>query len=197
MPKVGMESIRKKQLIEATVMSIHQQGFAATTVKEIGAIAGVSPGIIHHYFGGKNELLDATMRQLLEDLRMVTIDGLRKADTPLERIESIIHANFAEDFFSQQALTAWLAFWAQVPHSENFRRLQRINEKRLLSNLRHDFCQLIPDRKQARKSALGLAVMMDGLWIRCAVHPSLMGPSKARDMTKDYLRTQLAAYGIK
>ena len=195
MPKVGMEPIRKKQLIEATIASIHQQGFAATTVKEIGAIAGVSPGIIHHYFGGKNELLEATMRQLLEDLRLVTIAGLRKTNDPVERIECIIHANFAEDFFSQQALTAWLAFWAQVPHQENFRKLQRVNEKRLLSNLRYDFQKLIPDRKQARKSALGLAVMMDGLWVRCAVHPSLMGPKKAREMTKDYLQTQLAAYG--
>lgn len=197
MPKVGMEPIRRKQLIEATIASIHKQGFAATTVKEIGAAAGVSPGIIHHYFGGKNELLEATMAQLLEDLRTVTINGLKKAKGPEERVEAIIDANFAGDFFSQQALTAWLAFWAQVPHMEGFRRLQRINEKRLLSNLRYDFAQLIPDEKQARKSALGLAVMMDGLWIRCAVHPSLMGPNKARAMTRDYLQTQLIAYGKK
>lgn len=195
MPKVGMEPIRRKQLIDATIASIHDRGFAATTVKEIGAAAGVSPGIIHHYFGGKNELLEATMRQLLEDLREVTLIGLRNSSNSIERIESIIDANFAEDFFSQQALTAWLIFWAQVPHNQPFRRLQRLNEKRLLSNLRYDFQKLIPDRKQARKSALGLAVMMDGLWIRCAVHPSLMGPKRAREMTKDYLRTQLATYG--
>ncbi len=195
MPKVGMEPIRKKQLIEATIASIHKQGFAATTVKEIGASAGVSPGIIHHYFGGKNELLEATMHQLLKDIRILTIKGLKKSTTPTERIEAIIKANFAEDFFSQQSLTAWLAFWAQVPHMDGFRRLQRINEKRLLSNLRYDFAKLIPDYKQSKKSALGLAVMMDGLWVRCAVHPSLMGPKKAREMTKDYLQTQLKAYG--
>ena len=48
MPKVGMEPLRKRQLIEATVASLHSHGFADTTVQTISRAAGVSPGIIHH-----------------------------------------------------------------------------------------------------------------------------------------------------
>ena len=53
MPKVGMEPIRRRQLIEATITSIHEYGFADATVSRISAAAGVSTGIVHHYFDGK------------------------------------------------------------------------------------------------------------------------------------------------
>ena len=48
MPKVGMQPIRRRQLIEATVAAIHTHGLAETTVSRISKTAGVSSGIVHH-----------------------------------------------------------------------------------------------------------------------------------------------------
>ena len=78
MPKVGMEPIRKRQLIAATVEVIHRNGFADTTVQTISRAAGMSPGIIHHYFGGKGPLLAATMRALMVELRSCLVPALRE-----------------------------------------------------------------------------------------------------------------------
>src|SRR5215217_3475684 len=89
MPKLGMEPIRKRQLIEATIASIHAHGLADTTVATISREAGVSPGIIHHYFGGKDALLGATMRALLVELRAHVVAALREARSPRARIEAI------------------------------------------------------------------------------------------------------------
>jgi TetR/AcrR family transcriptional repressor of bet genes len=190
MPKVGMEPIRKRQLIEATIASIHAHGFADTTVATISREAGVSPGIIHHYFGGKDALLAATMRALLIEWRGYVVTALRAADGPKARLEAIIDASFAERQFQPQVIVTWLAFWGEAPHDVLLMRLQRLYASRLKSNLRHDFRRLVgPTRAQA--ATLGLAALIDGLWLSCALgHPGL-GAETARALAKDYLHRQL------
>lgn len=190
MPKVGMEPIRRKQLIDATIASIHAKGFGDTTVKQISAEAGVSAGIIHHYFGGKNELLEATMRKLLTDLRNATVERLRVAKTPKERVEAVIDANFADRLYDLASVTAWLAFWAQVPHSERLRRLQVLNKRRLQSELRYALKQMMSE-EDAIHVAFGIDSMMDGLWVSCAVNQGNPTPKQSRELVKDYLNTQL------
>jgi TetR/AcrR family transcriptional regulator, transcriptional repressor of bet genes len=180
MPKVGMEPIRRRQLIDATIVSIGRYGLADTTVQRISREAGVSSGIIHHYFGGKNELLEATMRRLLALLRE-------------ERITAIVASNFAVSQFQRGVITAWLAFWAQAPHVPALDRLQRINAKRLRSNLLYSLRRLLP-RAQAEQTARGLAALIDGLWLRAALDGSLDGEG-ARAIAGAYLRGQIAQAG--
>src|SRR5690554_7145605 len=62
LPKIGMQPIRRQQLIQATMAAIDEVGLADATVLRIARHAGVSAGIISHYFGGKDGLLEATMR---------------------------------------------------------------------------------------------------------------------------------------
>ena len=45
MPKVGMEPVRKKQLIEAT-LEVAEVGYHGTTINLISKRAGLSSGII-------------------------------------------------------------------------------------------------------------------------------------------------------
>ena len=69
MPKVGMEPVRRQQLIDATLNSVAELGLHATTINSISKRAGLSSGIISHYFGGKG-LIEATVRYLLTQLKI-------------------------------------------------------------------------------------------------------------------------------
>jgi TetR/AcrR family transcriptional repressor of bet genes len=191
MPKLGMEPIRRRQLIDATIVSNGRYGLADPTVQRISREAGVSSGIIHHYFGGKNELLEATMRSLLQLLRKDVVAALGTARSAEERLIAIIDSNFAASQFQGGVITAWLAFWAQVPHVPALRRLQRINALRLRSNLLHSLRRLLP-RESAEQTARGLAALIDGLWLRAALDGSLDGEG-ARAVAVAYLRGQLAS----
>lgn len=179
MPKVGMEPIRRRQLIDATIASISKHGFSDTTVATISRAAGVSSGIIHHYFRGKSELLEATMRALLRQLRAEVVARLHTAQTPEQRVAAIIDGNFSPEQFDVQVVNSWLAFWAQVPHVPALARLQRINAARLQSNLRHALRQLLPASDEAERAAFGLAALIEGLWLRCALNGSIDGASAA------------------
>jgi AcrR family transcriptional regulator len=50
---------RRKEIAEALYRCIVRRGYASTTVRDIAREANVRPGIIHHYFDSKDEILSA------------------------------------------------------------------------------------------------------------------------------------------
>jgi len=189
MPKVGMEPIRRQQLIEATIAALSRYGFADATISRISKEAGVSTGIIHHYFASKGDLLEATMRTLLEQLRQDVAKRLENSATPEERLCAIIDGNFAPNQFDRPVIAAWLSFWGQVPHVPGLARLQRIYARRLRSNLLHELRRLLP-KERAAETATGLAALIDGLWLRASLD-GVQNPAAARAIVRSYLDAQL------
>ena len=76
MPKLGMQSIRRRQLIDATLEAINEVGMHDATIAQIARRACVSTGIISHYFRDKNGLLEATMRDITSQLRDAVLNRL-------------------------------------------------------------------------------------------------------------------------
>ncbi len=193
-----MQSVRRRQLIEATIETIEAHGFAETTIARISQRAGLSSGIISHYFGGKNALLAATMRSLLSDLRDEMLARQRRARSPIERIEAIVEANFAPEQFTPRVCSVWLSFYAQVPYEPELARLYRVYLGRLHSNLRHAFKALLPP-VGAERAAEGMGALIDGNWVRAALrhdaHHHGHG-EQARALADDYLRLMLRAYAV-
>ena len=169
MPKVGMKPVRKQQLIDATLESIGEFGLQNTTIVTISRIAGLSSGIISHYFGGKQGLIEATIMHLLEQLRLALLSRISVENlTATERLKIIIEANFTSFQRSTPAIKTWLSFWAESMHEPKLSRLQNINSKRLYSNLLFSFRQLLTENA-AKTAAKQTAAMIDGFWLRCAL----------------------------
>lgn len=170
MPKVGMKPVRRRQLIDAAIASIHEYGFADATVARIAAKAGVSPGIVHHYFADKDDLLFATMRRMLAELRADLITALARADARSAhgRIEAVIEASFAPAQFSPDVMAAWLALYGNAGQSPKLARIVRLYHRRLRSMLLGPLRELASGA-QAEALAEGLAAMIDGLYLRCAL----------------------------
>lgn len=196
MPKVGMEPIRREQLINATMAAIDEVGLAEATVMRIARHAGVSAGIISHYFGGKDGLLEATMRQILTDLNhAISVRRYALEDkTPRAYIGAIIEGNFDRTQVTGPAAKTWLAFWASSMHKPMLQRLQNVNDRRLYTNLCHQFRQVMP-QSDARNAARGLAAMIDGLWLRGALSPEGLDADEARHLAHTYLEQLLTHHG--
>jgi transcriptional repressor BetI len=181
-----MEDLRSRQLIAATITSIHEEGFANATIARISRTAGLSGGIVAHYFDDKAGLLTATMRSLAQSLLRETVSRLKAAETPQQRIDAVILANFSDSQNDPESVSAWLAFWSEARKTPALWRIQKINERRLLSNLRHAFKQLLPEA-DARRAAAGLAAMIEGLWLRCALSNGPLTTDQARAIARDYV----------
>ena len=193
MPKVGMEEERRRSLIDATVDAIHERGYSDVTMAQIAKRAGVSGGLVHHYFGSKDQLLAATMRHLLTELGRAIRDNVAKAETPRERISAIIAGNFAVDQFKPAVIAAWLAFYVQSRTTDSNRRLLTIYAARLASNLTHNLRSFM-SQDEARRIAEGTASMIDGVWIRQALRGHKPDRQAAIAMVEDYVEAQIAVH---
>ncbi|MDH1339609.1 transcriptional regulator BetI [Ectopseudomonas oleovorans] len=193
MPKVGMQPIRRSQLIAATLEAIDQVGMADASIAYIARLAGVSNGIISHYFNDKNGLLEATMRHLMQALRDAVAERRQALsdDSPRAHLRAMIDGNFDDSQVNGPAMKTWLAFWASSMHQPALRRLQRVNDHRLYSNLCGQFHRALP-QDQARQAARGLASLIDGLWLRGALSGKAFDTAQARRIAYDYLDLQLA-----
>lgn len=180
MPKIGMQPVRRKQLIDATIAAIHENGYAEATVARIARKAGMSPGIIAHYFGGKHALLGATMRSLLTDLRRLVVARLEEAETPFQRVEAVVLANFDETQSVPHVVASWLAFWAQVPHDKDLERLQQLYIRRLRSNLRAALRPVGFREADLEEVTEVLGSLIDGIWMRAALSPEGLDVPAAR-----------------
>src|ERR1700722_19644239 len=109
-----VEDTRRRQLIEVTIDSLAELGYVGTTLAQIAARADVSPGLVAHYFGDKDGLLDSAFRSLARRVSNQVRARRGLVSTPLGRTEAVIDANLAPEEFEQRTGTAWLAFWGQV-----------------------------------------------------------------------------------
>ncbi len=190
MPKLGMGPVRRTQLIEAAIGALHDYGYAETTVSRIAKRAGVSSGIVHHYFEGKDDLLFATMRHMLRELRDETRSRLKQVTSPYLRLQAIIEANFAPSQYSPEVMSAWLALYGSARQSAQLTRILKLYDARLKSNLRHALKQITgPD--EAETLTMGVAALIDGVWLRAALLGDAYRSETATKLVQSYLDCQL------
>jgi TetR/AcrR family transcriptional regulator, transcriptional repressor of bet genes len=190
MPKVGMEPVRRKALVNAALRVIGDHGSLSVTMSEIAREAGVSAALAHHYFGSKEHLLHETIRSLLRQLRNDTVTAMAAAEGPRAKLSALIRVSFQADQFAAETIAAWLAFYADAQRSEETRRFLVIYARRLRSNLLANLRALCA-ADDAKRIAEGAAAMIDGLYIRQSLRSVPTGIEASIALTEDYLTGQL------
>jgi len=177
MPKVGMEPIRRAALVKATIAEIGEAGTLDVTVSQIAKRAGMSSGLAHHYFGGKDQIFLAAMRHTLALYAAEVRGALSMACTPQDRIGAIVRASFAPSHFQRDVIAAWLNFYVLAQSSQQARYLLGIYQRRLQSNLIFALRPLVGSRSV--DVAEQLAGMIDGLYLRQSLGQTLADPERA------------------
>ncbi|MGC3936240.1 choline-binding transcriptional repressor BetI [Roseobacter sp. EG26] len=187
MPKLGMEPIRRTALVEATIAELASKGSMDITVGQIAKRAGMSTALAHHYFGGKDQIFLAAMRQILRDFGGEVRRELAAAQSPKARAIALIEASFSPTCFAPDTVSAWMTLYAQAPTNPNMQRLLQLYQRRLQSNLCH---ALRPLSDQPNDHAETLAALIDGLYLRAALSRS-PSPDAARERALNMLNILL------
>lgn len=185
---------RKQQLINAAVEMISVVGLAGVTLSQVAKQAGMSTGLVSHYFGDKEGLILAIMRKILRDLHEAVAKCRAQADKDVRsQLFAIIDGNFDPSQISEVSMRSWLDFWAASMHSPELHRLQRINDHRLFSNICVQFKRLMP-AESARSASRGLAALIDGLWLRGSLSGDNFDVQQASLIARDYVVQKLADF---
>lgn len=191
-----METIRREALIDATIKEVGARGSLDVTVGQIANRAGVSSGLAHHYFGSKDEIFMAAMRQILTVFGALVREELAKADTPVARLEAIIRASLHSKQFEPDVIASWLTFYVQAQCMTEAQRLLRIYAVRLHSNLMHDLKKLTTPQ-QAETIAQGVAALIDGFYIRHALKEPVPQRTDIIKMVIEFMHLQITSGKVK
>jgi TetR/AcrR family transcriptional repressor of bet genes len=162
--------IRRRELLEAALEIIKREGLPATTLSRIADEAGVSKGIVHHYFQGKDQLIEKTMRFAHSRRRDDLVRRLRSAGDPLQRLSAVISVILDEKYFQHGFCRAWISFKAETYSKSGLARLHRAIHRREWSNLVHALASF-QSRPEARNTALSIKAMVEGFRFRLAAVP--------------------------
>jgi AcrR family transcriptional regulator len=83
----------RRAIIDAALELFGRLGYDGASMKAIAGEAGISPGLIYHYFDGKEQLLQAIFAECMEDVQRSFAEA-ELASTPGDRIGALVHAAF-------------------------------------------------------------------------------------------------------
>lgn len=86
----GRDAGTAEAILDAAEPLFGSQGFAATTIKQIGAAAGLNPALIYYYFGSKEQLYRQLLRRLFGTIAERGAQRLASASTPQEAIRALL-----------------------------------------------------------------------------------------------------------
>jgi TetR/AcrR family transcriptional regulator, transcriptional repressor of bet genes len=109
MPKLGMAPVRREQICRAAAKVISEQGFAGTTMRMVAEEAGVSTGMLNHYFANRMEMLEETLvfvSQRQQAREATAIEGIEPGE---RRLRALVRSALPTHQDSMEAWRVWIA----------------------------------------------------------------------------------------
>lgn len=166
------EDVRRQDLIAATLDCIAEYGIQGATVRQIADRAGVTPGLIRHYFVSKDLMFQAAYREVVYTMfETASRAADERVDDPMARLRTFVLANFQAPIIDQKMLSLWATFISQTGVDP---ALAMIHREGYLS-YRDTLEQLLGEAMTAagrdaeavdrRSLAIAINGLIDGLWL--------------------------------
>ncbi|WP_103258910.1 TetR/AcrR family transcriptional regulator [Tabrizicola aquatica] len=162
------EENRRSALISATQELVAEGGPEAATVRAIAARAGVTPGLIRHYFQTKDELTRAAYRALMDGMTAKGADALDGVGAlPEERLAAFVAASLRPPVLDAGAVVLWAGYMHKVRSDPE---LLAVHEAGYLAyrDTLQGLIEALPRKAkpgQTRSEAIACNALIDGLWI--------------------------------
>lgn len=166
------EDVRRQDLISATLDCIVDNGIQGATVRQIAERAGVTPGLIRHYFLSKDLMLQAAYREVVYTMFETAAKAADdEASTPGERLRVFVLSNFKAPIIDQRMLSLWATFISQTGvdpalaaiHRESYLSYRNTLESLLEEALTEGDKATTADERRAL--AIAINGLIDGLWL--------------------------------
>jgi TetR/AcrR family transcriptional repressor of bet genes len=184
------KSLRRQELIEATIDSLAKRGFDSTTTAVVADGAGLSRGIVNFHFESKEKLLVETLRYLSDEYRTHWRSAVTAAGPdPAARLWALAAADFDRKVCTQRKLAAWGAFWGEAKSRPTYRELCSPNDVEYQNRVADLVKALIKPGQDHRLLARGIDCMLNGLWHHLMIAPKEFKREEAWEVAKAHLVT--------
>ncbi len=188
---------RRAEIIAAALRCLAKGGLGAFTVSEICAEAGISHGLINHYFASKEDLLVATYDKVAEDLVGLTRAAVtRTSRRPTDKLVAMVESSFDDAIFNNTNLSVWVALWGQVRTHEGLRQKHSELYEGYHRSIARIVDQIAAERGRTVESdtmARSLTALIDGLWLEHCLTPHKFSREQALRSCYQLLEPSLGA----
>lgn len=175
------EDVRREALINAALDLIAEGGPAAATVRAIADRAGVTPGLIRHYFASKDELVLESYRQTMERMTADNAAVLRKEPAnPLGSLADFVVAALTPPVADPARAGLWAGFLYGVQNDPRFKEIH-IQNYLAYRDLLKSLIEQLPraaSAEQCRDDAIACNGVIDGLWLEASSVPEIFVPGQ-------------------
>jgi AcrR family transcriptional regulator len=180
--------VRRQALIEATARCLAEKGVGGTSVRAICARAGVSSGLLTHYYDGVDALILATYADVGTRVSAALDAAVEAAgDNPRDRLRACLQANFAPPVLDPDLLATWIAFWSLVKSDPAIAAVHADVYGGVRTQLEALLKAAAPamTAAQTRVAAISLTALVDGLWLELCLDRTTFTPEEAQAMVAE------------
>jgi AcrR family transcriptional regulator len=190
-PKVVDAEGRRRELSDALWRIVLREGMYAVTVRSVAAEAGVSPGMVQHYFRTQDELIEFAMREALEQMmeRVGRIDlSTPDPDAALAAMEEVVPL----DRRRRAEAEVWLAMLSRRHSGPALERQSELVDSTLAGGIRAVLQVMIDAGAVAADRDLDvetvrLHALIDGLSLHALSEPPMVDPDQIRAALRAHL----------
>jgi TetR/AcrR family transcriptional repressor of bet genes len=168
------QAVRRGALIEAALALVAEGGAQAATVRAVAQRAGVSPGLIRHYFRSKDDLMHAACAALMAQRMTANLHVLDNAPPdPAARLAVFVAASLRSPAPDPDPLGLWAAFIHQTKTDPEI-RLAHEGACLAFRDRLHVLIAALPraaDDATLRAQAIACMAVIDGLWLQASALP--------------------------
>ena len=168
-PRKMSRDSRRLQLIEATIETLAQRGFARITMADVARTAGLSNGLVNFHFDTKDKLLAETLAYLAEEYRLNWAEALAGAGPdPARQLNAMIEADFNPAICTPPRLSAWCSFWGEAQSRPLYQERCGSNDALYCQTMEGICARLMADGGYGGTPALVARVIratLEGVWL--------------------------------
>ena len=182
-----IKDIRREELLIAAQAAIGKFGLQSATIARIADKAGMSQGLVHHYFPNKSKLIEDTMWYTHLQFRNDVAKELKKVSSPEEKLATFIAVWLSEKWYKKGIGDIWINFMGEVPFNKQLAKIQYKIHLETYDNIVSFLNPILPS-EEVKKVADCIVCLMDGLWVRRSFANKSFTRNDALKLMYDYVK---------
>ena len=179
---------RRHSLIEATARVLAAKGAAGVSVRAICAEAGVSAGLLRHYFASVSDAIAETYRWTGAQIDAALEAAVAAAGPdPRRRLLAYLAANFRPPIATPELLATYVAFWSLTLSDPTVAAVRAEVYGAFRAGLEEHLAAYRPDLADVPVVAVALTALIDGLWLELSLGQAPFSAGEAEALAARWL----------
>lgn len=198
MPRPSNRDERREQIAAGLIHVMARRGYDGASIADIARAAELTPGLVHHHFKNKQEILLVALEQLVKRHEQNLEEHLSKAGPgPGDQIDALIDVHLGLGATADpEALACWILLSGEALRQPEvrveFEKAIARTVKRLSSIIQHGVDDGVFECEQVDAAAAAIVATIQGYFVLAAAARDLIprgsAASSARRMADGLLR---------